>query len=593
MNGRFPKRYQTVAAGAAIVLAGLLAYANTVGHDFVWDDASSILLHRHVQDPAQFTQLFQEDQHAFGRGEGNHYRPLTAASFMLDFALAHGRPEGDPETWGIPDVEAFLFQVSNVLWHILAGVFLLGILTRAGVPLVIRWIVPLLWVAHPLHTQAVAYISGRADPLAAAFMFAAVFLYLQQGGAGRKAAAWTGTLVLGAAAVLSRESAAILPVLLLLFASTRPHLQRAETLAEDEPASEKPPLHWSHFVPPLIAGAGIVVYGALRLTVLAFAPVMEGPVTPFTQRLVEAFQAFALYIRLLFAPTGLHMERTLDGVPGWVALIGLVLFLACCGLLAYCFWNGRRRAATGMAWFLLTWLPIAGVFPLNAPMAEHWMYVPMAGFWWAIAELIWAKLPSGRAPQTAFAAAAGALALAFLALTAARNEDWRDNESLYRSTLEHNPNSIRVHFNLAVTYEDLLDNPAGARRHFEQVLALYESREAEEETVVRFYDDRLEAHLSLGRLYLEAGRYQDAIDNFLVLLQVEPEGRYGAMAGEAAFGIGRALLAAGQTEEALGYFDYASELRPDLRGEADKLLIRVLPALGTGLRTEQRDRSGE
>ncbi|MFO7776381.1 MAG: hypothetical protein R6W89_11345, partial [Candidatus Hydrogenedentota bacterium] len=75
--------------------------------------------------------------------------------------------------------------------------------------------------------------------------------------------------------------------------------------------------------------------------------------------------------------------------------------------------------------------------------------------------------------------------------------------------------------------------------------------------------------------------------------QIEPEGHYGAMAGEAAFGIGRALLAAGQTEEALGYFDYASQLRPDLRGEADKLLIRVLPALGTGLRAEQRDRSGE
>ena len=593
MNLGFPKRYQTLAAGAAIVLAGLLAYANTVDHDFVWDDASSILLHRHVQDPAQFTQLFLEDQHAFGRGEGNHYRPLTAASFMLDFALAHGRPEGDPETWGIPDVEAFLFQVSSVLWHILAGVFLLGILTRARAPLAIRWLVPLLWVAHPLHTQAVAYISGRADPLAATFMFAAVFLYLQQGGAGRKTAAWTGTLLLGAAALLSRESAAILPVLLLLFAITRPHLQHAETPAEEWPVPETPPLRWNHFLPPLVAGAGVVVYGVLRVTVLAFAPVTEGPITPFTQRVVEAFQAFALYIRLLFAPTGLHMERTLDGVPAWVAVIGVVLFLGCCFFLVYCLRGGHRRAATGMAWFLLTWLPISGFFPLNAPMAEHWMYVPMAGFWWAIAELIWAKLPSGRAPQTAFAAAAGALALAFLALTADRNQDWRDNETLYRTTLEHNPDSIRVHFNLAVTYEDLLDNPAGARRHFEQVLALYESQEAEEETETRFFGDRLEAHLSLGHLYLEEDRYQEAIDHFLVLLQIEPEGRYGAMAGEAAFGIGRALLAAGQTGEALGYFDYASQLRPDLRPEADKLLIRVLPAWRTALMGGQGNQSGD
>lgn len=573
----FPERYRTLAAAAAIVLAGLLAYANTVDHDFVWDDASSILLHRHVQDPSQFTQLFREDQHAFGRGEGNHYRPLTAASFMLDFALAHGRPEGEPETWGIPDVRPFLFQVSNVLWHILAGILLLGILTRAKAPAALRWIVPLLWVTHPLHTQAVAYISGRADPLAATFMFAAVFLYLQQGGAGRKSVAWTGALLFGAAALLSRESAAILPVLLLLFAITRPHLQSAETSPEDSPVSVAPPLHWGHFIPALAAGAGVAVYGALRVTVLAFAPVTEGPITPLTQRVVEAFQAFALYIRLLFVPTGLHMERTLDGVPGWVALIGFVLFLACCVLLVYCFRNGHRRAATGMAWFLLTWLPISGFFPLNAPMAEHWMYVPMAGFWWAIAELIWAKLPRGRAPQTAFAAAAGALVLAFLALTVDRNGDWRDNETLYRATLEHNPESIRVHFNLAVTYEDLLDNPVGARRHFEQVLALYESREDEEEVRERFSDDQLESYLSLGRLYLEEGRYQESINHFLVLLRIEPEGPYGAMAGEAAFGIGRALLAAGQPGEAAGYFDYAAQLRPDLRPEADMLLIRALP----------------
>ena len=70
-----------------LALACVLAYANTFRGEWVWDDASSVLLHKHVRDPGKFFQLFREDQHAFGRGEGNFYRPLVSVSFMADYWL--------------------------------------------------------------------------------------------------------------------------------------------------------------------------------------------------------------------------------------------------------------------------------------------------------------------------------------------------------------------------------------------------------------------------------------------------------------------------------------------------------------------------
>ena len=81
-------------AAATLVLLGCIASANSFTGEFVWDDASSILLHKHVQDPARLGQLFREDLHAFGRGQGNFYRPMLAVSFMADYAWAFdGRME--------------------------------------------------------------------------------------------------------------------------------------------------------------------------------------------------------------------------------------------------------------------------------------------------------------------------------------------------------------------------------------------------------------------------------------------------------------------------------------------------------------------
>lgn len=503
-------------AAAMVVAGGFIAYANTLDGQWVWDDASSVILHRHVQHPAwlvsawrngeietsalaaqlpgAFGQLYIEDQHAFGRGDGNFYRPLLSTTFAVDYLLAASpellaaKPPGAPAS----EPGVFWFHLQSILWHLLAALALLLVLIRIGAPRAVLLAVPLLWVLHPLHTEAVAYISGRADMMSGAFLFGGVYFGLSRQPGMKRYLAWGAATLCYALGLLSKEATLILPAVLALALALR-------ALGERSP--EQPPVSWLRVLAPvypcLLVLAG---YIALRTTVLNFASGGGGgEVTPLFERLYETVQSFGLYVLMLFLPTGLHMERTLDGV-GLLAAMGGALALALLIVAAIVgYRRGVWRVALGVAIFLLCWLPISGIFPLNAPLAEHWMYVPMAGFWLALAELS-SRLPRPLAVTAATCAAL--LCVLFAGLTARRNTDWDNNTRLFEATLAENPNTMRVHYNLAVTLGDLKDNDAGALRHYTAVAQL--AGETSE--------DRLDACLSQAGIHLDSARPLNALE---------------------------------------------------------------------------------
>jgi tetratricopeptide (TPR) repeat protein len=244
------------------------------------------------------------------------------------------------------------------------------------------------------------------------------------------------------------------------------------------------------------------------------------------------------------------MERVLDEQPLWQVLAGLILLAGIVGWLLAAIRAKRTRTAAGLAWFLITWLPISGIFPLNAPMAEHWLYVPIAGLLWAIAELIWPLVRRGPARYAA-AAAMALIVFALLAVSINRNHDWRSNQAIYAATLDENPDTIRVNYNLAVTYEDLVDNPAGARRHFERVIALYDQKRlAGEVPEDAYWIDELDARVSLGRLHLQDNRYDLAARRFESVMRLPQGAPPPEIASRAVLGLAICYLATGQTPQA-------------------------------------------
>lgn len=542
-------------AYAAIVLAGIVAYANAVPGEFVWDDVSSVILHEHVQDPTQLLQLFREDFHAFGRGEGNFYRPLLAVSFMVDYALSRPLPGMEPSP--------VLFHITNMAWHVLAAVLLCSLLLRLRAPLFVAAGTALIYVVHPIHTEAVAYISGRGDPMAAALMFAALRCALWEGTLRARVA---GTVMSGTfftMAVLSKESAAIYPVLLavvLLLATTTPEGRPWTAVLR------------GRLLPFVVAAALVVAYGLVRSFVLSLETESQPLQSSFMGRLWDALAALALYFRIVLCPVGLHMERTLTGTPTWVAWVGLVILAAWILTIAIGLRTRRTRLALGGLWFLVTWIPISGIFPLNAPMAEHWLYVPLAGILLVFMELLAEPVRRADAPRPGIAAVCTgllyAVVLLLTALTVDRNLDWRDNETLFRSTLAYNPDSTRVHYNLGVTYEVLKGNPAGARRHFNRVIELYQAQKEREGAPQQFWDQEMEAHLSLGNLYLADRQIELAARHFQTLLTIAPDDHTKRVLARAAVGMGQCLAAVGDREQASRLFEQAAQWDPALRGPA-------------------------
>lgn len=546
-----------------LALACVLAYANTFQGEWVWDDASSVLLHKHVRDPGKFFQLFREDQHAFGRGEGNFYRPMVSVSFMADYWLSGGPAPADVEHPKGPEVPTFPFHATNMLLHLAAAMLFALMLHRLAVPAFVRLAAPLIFIVHPLHTEAVAYISGRADMMSGMAIFAALYFSYRALSSEKPAFPLSAAAACFAAGLLSKESTLIYPFLLLLMLP----------VMRDQAGNEgNRPSRLRTAAPAILAGAMLVVYLALRATVLRFSEGGESAAAPVLQRLFEAAQALGLYLKLLFVPTGLHMERVLDDVSGAYALLGAAFLVVMLGAILFHWRRGNQRIAAGCAWFLVAWLPISGIFPLNAPMAEHWMYVPMAGFWWALAEMIYSLCGPGRARRLAWTAVA-VLCLVFIGMTARRNLDWRDNVTLFRATLRENPESARVHYNLAVTYEDLENNYAGARRHYERYLNIQARRRAKDpEGALAAPQDEIEARMSLGRVLMRLQEYEAAVNAYAPLIGLAKLEGWKQVAALAACETGKAMLALGEVGRATVYFQQALGLEPGLMTDIENSL---------------------
>jgi hypothetical protein len=550
-----------------ICLACSIAYMNTLDGEWVWDDASSVLLHKNVQDPAKIMQLFREDQHAFGRGQGNFYRPLVSVSFLLDYLLSAGPKPGEYDENMLPEISPFLFHISNMFWHLCAAIALLLLLHTMDAPRFVKALVPLLFVVHPLHTEAVAYISGRADMMSAIGIFAALCFAIKAMRLEWPLLGTVGASVFFVAGLLSKESTLIYPVLLgVMFLVVSKNKE-----SEDRQEGEASP--YLRYAPLVSAVLILGLYMLLRTTVLRFAEGQATVASPLIQRLFETFQSLGLYAQMLFLPTGLHMERSLNGVSSVYAVVG-GLFLVLLIIASVMAWrSGHKRITAGFCWFVAAWLPISGIFPLNAPLAEHWMYVPMAGFWWALLEIVWLACRRNTAGVKIATAVILLLCILFAGMTAQRNQDWNDNETLFCATLRENPNTARVHYNLAVTYENIKRNYAGARRHYERYLELRaEERARTGADPGTFTGDDVEVRLSLGRVLLNAGEYEAAFGILAPMKQLVEIDAWRPAAALATMQSGQALLALGDIGQAHMYFQQAMTITPELASEIEDIL---------------------
>ncbi len=427
-------------------------------------------------------------------------RPLTTLSFALNYEFGSTSPFG--------------YHLFNVLLH---GVdsCLLYLVTR----LLFRsesaaLVTGVLFAVHPIHTEAVAWVSGRAELLAAFFFFLSWLLYLRIAAKRRFFLVSIGLSLLAFfLVILSKEHSLMLPVVLLLSNVYRISRDHENSRPWRRIFVRRVGLYSSYL-------AVVPVYFLMR-RLLYFRPFfiraaslpqifVDNPLAtlPFYPRWLTAVKVWGYYFALLIWPAHLSADYSYNQIPAVDSiverevLVALGLILAAIVIVIVSFWN------KGQIWFCLLFffvmlLPTSNILaPIGTIMAERLLYLPSAAVCMS-AGIIgqsfqnWCQQRRIRKAVMKSAFAVLVLICALLALrTVARNWDWRDEYTLWRSALQVSPRSVKVHFNLGLT---LLRR--GLARE-----AIREFQDA-----LRIYPAYRHVHLELGLAFLRVGDVNKAI----------------------------------------------------------------------------------
>jgi len=310
----------------------------------------------------------------------------------------------------------------------------------------------------------------------------------------------------------------------------------------------------------------------------------------FWSRAAAAGRAIAFYLGKFIWPVGLlpiyprWPPPTLLQFTPW-ALLGLALA---------CLWGKRaawgRHALFGLGFFLVNLIPILGFAPMSflhiAPVADHFVYLPMVGLVGLTAAGLGAKWPiAGRRWPVFRLIAAGAICLLLAIESRQYARMFADQETLWTYTLARNPRSPAVHVNFAfILRHD--GRMAGAIAHLKSALGLkpdfakahdnlgfalggsgrLQEAEAEFERATDLAPDVVEYQNNLGSALARIGRTQAAIACFRRALRLEPED------ASAHYNLGVMLQTAGLAQEAALHFGEALRIRPDFTAARERLM---------------------
>lgn len=480
-----------------IFAAALGLYSSALTGQFIWDDEYQIRDNRYLTAWQYLPDIFTKNITAGADSDCHFYRPIQIFSYRLDYLL-----------WKL---EPFGYHLTGILLHALAAWFLFLLLESWSVARPIAVLSTLFFLIHPIQTEAVAYLSGRADLLALVFMLAALLADPKK----KFLAAAFFTL-----ALLSKESALIFPVLLAI-----------STAARGERASLR------GLTPFLLIS---VAYLLLRFTVLVpFAFPAEA--RTFLDRLPGIFASLVGYARVILFPwSGLHMEYGLYFFR-WdhpQVLLGLGIFLG----LALFFWRFRmnRNVRIGGAWLTAAWLPVSGIFPLNASMAEHWLYLPSIGIF-LLAGSAFGLFIQNKKTKIAGTIICLALISLYAAKTYQQNFYWSDNAHFSKETLRFMPNSWRAHYMLGLHYGSIGEK-AKAAGHYERAFEINPGF--------------AEAYYNLGNLLASVNDDAGAEEYYLKAIKVNP--RY----APAYNNLANIYSRLGEHGKALSYYQQAVQIDP-------------------------------
>uniref|UniRef100_A0A8C9R5V2 Protein O-mannosyl-transferase TMTC3 n=1 Tax=Scleropages formosus TaxID=113540 RepID=A0A8C9R5V2_SCLFO len=502
------------------LLAGVVlgCYWNSLSCGFVFDDVSAILDNKDLRPSTPLVNLFLNDFWGTPMSEERShksYRPLTVLTFRLNYLIS--------------ELGAMSYHLLNMLLHAVVCVLFLRV-SRIILDNTSSLVAALLFAVHPIHTEAVTGVVGRAELLSSIFLLAAFLSYTKSKGSDHSIV-WTPialTVVLVAAATLCKEQGITVIGICCVYevfvaqGFTLPML--IDTMLQVVRGKDGLPYTLLQTLLKLI----VLIISTLLLVIIR-VQVIQSQLPVFTRfdnpaavSQTPARQLTFNYLLpvnawLLLNPSELCCDWTMGTIPLVESLLDVrnlatLTFYSLLSVLAFQSLRHSTKSAKtvimALSLVVLPFIPASNLFfPVGFVVAERVLYVPSMGFCMLVAHGFGILSHTGSLKKVSWLFMA-ILLTTHTVKTFNRNWDWESEYTLFTSALKVNKNNAKLWNNVGHALENQ-NNYERALKYFLQA--------------TRVQPDDIGAHMNVGRTYKNLNKTKEAEDAYLIAKSLMPQ----------------------------------------------------------------------
>jgi len=419
-----------------IIILGFIIYFNSFHNQFVYDDVVQIVNNKTIRSFSNVSMAFA---HRLGYSsetstKSKFYRPVQVITLMADYYLWGLRPLG--------------YHITNTILHILVCILVFLLFIKITDDILVSSVASVLYLVHPIHTEAVAFISGRADSLCTIFLIAMIlfqFNFWNSNKISQRVSYYLLILTSFILALLSKELSLSFPILLIFTQyCLNGHSSYTNMLSKKI----------FFYIPFVII---IAIYMIIKNNIVPTIVMVKFPLSLST-RLIIIPRLIYNYLQLSVMPIGLHMDYRFIFPQSIFQRGYFEAFLFMMILLPFIYYLNRKGRSDvhyriiffGLGWFLIALLPYLNIFfLLNALFSEHWVYISEIGLILSVVYYIFLKLKKKRIIGIILFCI---VILLYSGLTIKQNTVWKDNFTMFKNIVDNSPHSPEAHCALAEEY---------------------------------------------------------------------------------------------------------------------------------------------
>jgi len=491
-----------IAVFAALLLAAVGSYFPVINGTFLFDDEFFIEKNETVRD-FQVKKIYTTGVTQGANVGGNFYRPNQ----QLVFAVIY-------KVFGLNSTPFHLF---SILCHCLVAFLLFLFLAELNFSRTGSFVGSLIFLLHPVQTEAVSYISGLADPLSLLLLLSGL-IFLVKGIKENVATKWMLlSLLFFILALFTKENMVVflpLAAIVSLFYYFNFYRKGAEAQSVSKLS---PRLHISAVAKWFVVFVALdITYLILKFTVFQFGD--EAGLTTekniYTEnlhiRIITFLNIFPEYFKLFLFPKHLNYEKP---YTAYTELMNVRVFITAMAVsvFAYSVYIIKKKPGLflGSAWFFVALAPFTGIVPLNSMYLEHWIYVPIIGLI-ILVVLLFEYLQQKKLSKV-FAIALIPVLLLFSYRTNARNKEWANIEKFYLNELNYSQDAIRIYNNLGMFYAN--------KKQYPKAISYYQK-------AIKKWDNFPQPHHNIANIYIDMNRPEDALNELHKALAIDPNFLY-------------------------------------------------------------------